>query len=95
MYHTGIGNTLRRKKQFKIQLIPLLMRRKKINSSSIRAIGYDDANKMLEVEFHNETVYRYFNVNEMLYLSLRNAPSVGSFFNEKIRDAGFSFKKIK
>jgi hypothetical protein len=71
------------------------MKRIAVDSSGIVTIGYDRAKNILEVEFINEHVYRYKNVPELLYLRLMRAPSKGIFFNEKIRDAGFPFEKIK
>ena len=71
------------------------MKRSAVDSSGIQTIGYDPVKKILEVEFINDSVYRYLNVPEVMYLGLMKASSKGAFFNKKIRDAGFDFKKIK
>jgi hypothetical protein len=71
------------------------MKRVAVHSSGIQTIGYDPVKKILEVEFVNDHVYRYREVPELLYLRLLNASSIGAFFNEKIRDSGYFFEKIK
>lgn len=71
------------------------MKRIAVDSSGILTIGYDESKNILEVQFINDHVYRYRDVPELLYLRLMNATSKGIFFNEKIRDAGYPFEKIK
>jgi hypothetical protein len=71
------------------------MKRTSVDSSGIQTIGYDPVGKVLEVEFINDSVYRYLNVPETKYIQLMNASSKGNFFNTKIRDAGYDFKKIR
>ena len=62
------------------------MRRRAVKSSVIRALGYDDHDNILEVEFHTGRVYQYFGVPPAVYNDLLNAPSVGEFYNRQIRN---------
>jgi hypothetical protein len=62
------------------------MERKRINSSKIRSVGYDAKAQSLEVEFSNGTVYVYSGVSPEVHRRLMNAPSPGSFFEERIAE---------
>ncbi|HEU5474872.1 MAG TPA: KTSC domain-containing protein [Actinophytocola sp.] len=62
------------------------MRRRPVESSVVRALGYDPEERILEVEFHNDRVYRYFVVPHGVYRQLLAAPSLGRYFNENVRD---------
>ena len=55
-----------------------------VNSSSIRAVGYDGYN--LAVQFHSsDTIYTHPGVPEFVYLEFMNAPSMGAYYNRRIR----------
>ena len=62
------------------------MNRKPVRSSNICSIGYDSKSQTLEREFHSGRVYQYFNVPEIIYITLMSATSHGSYFNHKIKD---------
>lgn len=49
------------------------MKRKKVKSSTIEAIGYDKKTKTLEVEFKSSGVYQYFKVDQLIYDNLIKA----------------------
>jgi hypothetical protein len=54
-----------------------------VNSSAIRAIGYDG--NTLTVEFHNGRTYDHPGVPYSVYEELMQAPSKGIFYNRYIR----------
>jgi len=54
-------------------------------SSELRAVGYDSDDNVLEIEFNNGGVYRYFGVPIHVYSSLMTVPSKGRYFNQQIR----------
>lgn len=56
-----------------------------VNSSMANAVGYDTDNNILQVEFHNGTVYQYSGVDEDTWEDLHQTDSIGKFFNENIR----------
>jgi hypothetical protein len=64
----------------------IVMRRVRVESSSIAAVGYDAGDATLEVEFLTGRVYRYFGVPAYLHDAFLTAPSKGQFFNTFIRD---------
>jgi hypothetical protein len=70
------------------------MERKKINSSSIRSIGYDARNRVLEIEFSSGGISHYSGVAEEVYRRLMNAPSPGSYFHDNIEES-FTAKRIR
>ncbi|ALG69308.1 KTSC domain-containing protein [Beggiatoa leptomitoformis] len=63
------------------------MHRQIISSSAILAISYDATTEILEVEFHDGTVYEYHKVSKGIYDDFMRASSKGTFFNDRIRDA--------
>ena len=58
------------------------MEMKKVVSSSIRAIGYE--NGTLQTEFHTKGTYRYYNVPLYVYNELMSSPSLGAYVSQKI-----------
>jgi hypothetical protein len=69
------------------------MIRAPLDSSMIASVGYDGANRTLEIELADAHLYQYFQVPEPVYKGLLDAPSAGSYFHRFIKDK-FSFKRI-
>jgi hypothetical protein len=61
------------------------MRRRPVNSSSIRAVGYDGSTRSLELEYVNGSVYQYFDVPQPTYAGMLAAPSIGNYVNTEIK----------
>lgn len=61
------------------------MDRAPVTSSSVASVGYDDSTQTLEVEFHNGTVYQYFDVSRAVFDGLMAADSKGGFMHEQVR----------
>ena len=59
---------------------------KKVRSSNVAAIGFDEDSGALYVEFHSGARYRYLGVPLSVFQSLEAAPSKGKFFTNNIRD---------
>jgi hypothetical protein len=70
------------------------MRRRPVDSSAIRSMGYDPSSRTLEVEFRSGAVYDYFGVTSRLWASFQAAPSKGTFFARKVRDR-FPFQQAR
>ena len=70
------------------------MDRKKVNSSSIRAVGYDERDRMLEVEFNDGRIMQYSGVSPELHRRLMSAPSMVSYFRDNIEES-FTAKRVK
>lgn len=69
------------------------MDRQTVSSSNLASVGYEAPSETLEVEFKNGHIYQYYNVPQMMFDALMQAPSVGIFFNANIRNA-FACAKI-
>jgi len=63
-------------------------------SSVIASFHYNGAQHALDVVFNSGNVYRYLNVPEEVYESMKNAFSKGTFLNTEIKPK-YRFKKIK
>ena len=62
------------------------MQRKRINSSKLRSVGYDEQTRTLEVEMSNGQVFQYVGVYPEVYRRFMAAPNPTSFFDDKIAD---------
>ena len=62
------------------------MFRQSVQSSNLKIVGYDDQQKILEIEFLNGRIYLYSGVPNEVYVALMEAPSHGKFFARFIKD---------
>jgi hypothetical protein len=62
------------------------MDRQSVNSTNLASVGYDPTSETLEVEFTNGSIYQYYNVPQIIFDQLMQAPSVGVFFNANVRN---------
>jgi len=60
--------------------------RKRVNSSKLRSVGYDEASMTLEVEMSNGQVYQYVKVYPEVYRRFMAAPNPTSFFEDRIEE---------
>ena len=60
------------------------MKRIGIISSNLSSVGYDEDNRILEIEFNNGKIYQYSDVDKSVYNELLNAESIGRYFNKAI-----------
>lgn len=58
---------------------------KRVSSSNIEAVGYDDESETLRVSFVNGTTYEYRDVPLLVASGLRTALSPGAFFAKHIK----------
>lgn len=70
------------------------MERVPVESEALCSVGYDPAQRVLEVEFRSGEVYRYFNVPADEYLALLDADSFGVHFIERVRNRGYRFQHV-
>ena len=64
---------------------PLNVVRSPVASTSIASVGFSREAQVLEVEFLNGSVYRYFDVALPIFEQLLGTESKGAFFNRVIR----------
>lgn len=57
----------------------------KVNSSAISEIGYDRTKGTLRIVFNSGSKYDYIGVSEAEYKNFVSAPSIGRYYNMKIR----------
>jgi hypothetical protein len=62
------------------------MNREPLNSSNIKATGYNVTTREMEIEFSLGSVYVYRGVDRTLYDALRASESPGKFFRERVKD---------
>jgi len=68
-----------------------MLKRKRVESSQLRFVGYDRSTETLEVEFNHGTIYCHDEVPEEVFLGLMAAPSKGRCFNDAVRDGRFAY----
>jgi hypothetical protein len=62
------------------------MEMKPVVSSNIAKYGYDESTQTLRIEFRNGGVYDYSGVPSEIVADLADAPSIGSYFHNNIRN---------
>jgi len=70
------------------------MERVPVQSSSLASVGYDPATSTLEVEFLNGSVYQYSGVPDHVHEGLMNAASKGSYLDQNVKKAGYSYTRV-
>lgn len=69
------------------------MERKRVNSSKVRAVGYDEKLNLLEVELANGQVWQYAKVSPEIHRRFMAAPNPGVFFEDRIAE-DYSGKRV-
>ena len=62
------------------------MERKRINSSKIRPVGYDERNQVLEIEFTNGQVLQYLRVSHETHRRLVASPNPAAYYEDNIAE---------
>lgn len=65
----------------------------RVESTNLEEIGWEDGK--LVVLFKSGAVYEYTGVPEEVFQGLLMARSVGQYFNENIRKAGFPYERLE
>lgn len=64
-----------------------------VHSSSIQALGYDEAAQTLYINFRKGGLYSYNKVPPVIFEEFRKSPAKGKFFFNNIRDK-FKMRRI-
>ena len=56
-----------------------------VESSNLKAVGYDPKNKVMGVMFSSGSVYFYLGVTERVWENFKGAESKGKFFGASIK----------
>lgn len=70
------------------------MERKKVNSSRIRSVGYDERNRVLEVELSDGSIYQHNGVSAEVHRRFMAAPTMASYYQDKIEEE-FPRKRVR
>ncbi len=70
------------------------MIRQPVSSSNIKSVGYDLDSTLLEIEFHDGSIYQYSNVPQSVHTALMASASLGSFLHKNIRGK-YSYRKVR
>lgn len=70
------------------------MLRQPVESSGVRSLGYDAANRALEVEFASGAVYRYLDVPSRVVDGLAVASSIGRYVATNVRNA-YRYRRVE
>ena len=70
------------------------MERRRISSSKIRAVGYDEKSQVLEIEFNDGKLLAYSGVSPEVHRRFMSAPSPVAFFEDKI-DESYSSRRLR
>lgn len=73
----------------------IVVHRVSVRSSNLKEVGYDPAERILEVEFHDGGVYQYRNVSAAIHKNLMNARSKGEYLERAIKNGGFPYTRLK
>ncbi|MCQ4305924.1 KTSC domain-containing protein [Stutzerimonas frequens] len=71
------------------------MKRVVVNSSSLRALGYDPEQQVLEVEFSSGALYRYEAVPPEAVQALLEADSLGRHFNQVFKPQHYRYRRLR
>ncbi len=70
------------------------MERKRVNSGTIRSVGYDASSQTLEIEFSNGSIVQYQRVAAEIHRRFLAAPSPGSYFRDEIEES-YTARRIR
>jgi hypothetical protein len=63
----------------------IAMKRIPVNSTNLASVGYSKAQKILEVEFIDGSVYQYIDVPQAIYESLLGSSSRGHYLHVHVK----------
>ncbi|MFG7341878.1 KTSC domain-containing protein [Stutzerimonas stutzeri] len=70
------------------------MKRVALQSSSLRSLGYDPEQQILEVQFSSGALYRYEAVPPEVVQALLEADSLGRHFNQVFKPQHYRYRRI-
>lgn len=65
-----------------------------VQSTNLSAVGYDEENRALRIEFHDSGTYEYYDVPRGVYEDLMQASSHGSYHHDHIR-GNYDYRKVR
>jgi hypothetical protein len=71
------------------------VKRVAVSSRSLRELGYDPDTQVLEVLFHNGSLYRYEQVPPEVVQALLEADSLGRHFNQVFKPQHYRYQRVE
>ena len=65
-----------------------------VASTMAKSLGYNEAQKLLQIEFQSGAVYQYQDVDEETWDAFQSAKSPGKFFNQEIKGRYYSQRSL-
>lgn len=62
-----------------------MLQRTTVDSSLFKSIGYDEKGEIMEAEFRSDGSIWQYGLPSDVFRSMREAPSIGSYFHKHIR----------
>ena len=63
------------------------MEQVRVKSGTIRSIGYDESEQILEIQLHHGGIYRYFGVSKKIFDGLiKSESSYGQYYTRYIKN---------
>jgi hypothetical protein len=63
-----------------------LIRKKRVISTAVWSVGYDEPGRLLQVELMNGSVYDYLDVPPEIHEGFMKADSKGVYYNREVKD---------
>jgi len=73
--------------------LEVAVKRQRVVSSNLATVGYNHRAKVLEIEFHTGSIYRYRGVPDETHAALLSAESKGQYFARQIRGR-YEFRRM-
>jgi hypothetical protein len=70
------------------------LERKRVSSSTIRSVGYDERSQSLEIEFASGSIVQYARVSAEVHRRFLAAPALASYFRDNIEEA-YTARRIR
>jgi len=71
------------------------MKRAAVTSRSLRSLGYDPEQQVLEVQFSSGALYRYEEVPPDAVQALLEADSLGRHFNQVFKPQHYRYRRLR
>lgn len=65
-----------------------------VESRNLLAVGFDESQNRLVIEFKKSGTYQYFGVDKSVFEGLIYAESKGKYFDQYIKKAGYQYSKV-
>ncbi|MGL5550599.1 MAG: KTSC domain-containing protein [Culicoidibacterales bacterium] len=65
-----------------------------VNSTNLKAVGYDQESKVMVVQFQNQSVYHYYQIPHEVHRGLLQAESKGRYLNIHVKKQGYRYERV-